>query len=107
MRRIVDAVSKQKHVIHATITKEGLPAVHLKKIPIYRLLRICENQGLACYSLDSRKHHHLEIRNKTGHLIAVIVNQDLLLLPKSLKDKSEVFELVNTIAEYREGKKTR
>lgn len=107
MRSFVNSISKHKHVVHATITKEGVPAVQLKKIPMYRLIRICQNMGLTLTSVDDRRHHHLYVRDKQGLLVATIVNNDLILMPKDLKEKETAFELVNTLANYREGKKTR
>ncbi|MFH1780102.1 MAG: hypothetical protein ABH803_03075 [Candidatus Micrarchaeota archaeon] len=107
MKTFIQSISKQKHVVHATFTREGVPAVHLKKIPFYRLKRVCDNQGLVVYSIDDRRHHHLYIRNSDGELIATLINNDLILLPKNLRNKQEAFELINTLVNYREGKKTR
>jgi len=102
MRAYLGRVKEHKQVAFATITSEGIGAVHLKNpIPVYRLRKILQELGLLATQSKRARHHHLQIRNKNGDLIATIVSLNLVLLPKYAKTKRDAIEFVNALLEHR------
>ncbi|MFH0922509.1 MAG: hypothetical protein V1811_00445 [Candidatus Micrarchaeota archaeon] len=102
MRNYLGKIKQHKHVNFATLTSEGIGAVHLKNpIPVYRLKKLLQKLGLLATKSKRSRHFHLKIRNKNGDLIATIVNLNLVLLPKYAKTKRDAIEFVNALLEHR------
>lgn len=97
MKKFTRSLERHKGVVFATTTKHGVGALHLRhKIPFYRLKRLAEPLHLLLYS-DVRHHNHLQFRNNKGELVGVLVNLNLLLLPKYANTKAESLELAQAL----------
>ena len=99
MKKYTRALEKEGRVVFATTTKHGVGAIHFRhKLPSYKIKQAADSLKIKIYS-EFKQKHHLLFRNRDGDLIGTLVNQNLLLMPKYTKTKSQSVELAEALLE--------
>lgn len=97
MKHFTRSLEKNRRLVFATTTEDGVGALHLRhKLPFYSVKKACDSLGF--FMVNHFKHKdHLQIRNRKGDLVGTLVKQNLLLMPKYSKTKSESVMLAQAL----------
>lgn len=98
MRAFVREVKKKRGASYATVSSQGVGVVHLRKrVSKKKLESVARGLGFAVSSPYLKGHRVLEVRKKTGELVATVVEGNLLLLPKYARNRQASFDLTNAL----------